>query len=127
MSVVCCAAALRLRSAAALCSSWGSRHASSCMLQAGCRAGTACLRQPSHFSEVQDVHDCMSHLSNCSFPADIMARFCTGGMSLGAISRETHETIAIAVNRIGGKSNSGEWRRGQERRVLQLVVCNLRS
>ncbi|KAL4447262.1 hypothetical protein ABPG77_007295 [Micractinium sp. CCAP 211/92] len=40
--------------------------------------------------------------------ADIMARFCTGGMSLGAISRETHETIAIAVNRIGGKSNSGE-------------------
>ena len=37
-----------------------------------------------------------------------MARFCTGGMSLGAISRETHETIAIAMNRIGGKSNSGE-------------------
>ena len=37
-----------------------------------------------------------------------MSRFCTGGMSLGAISRETHETIAIAVNRIGGKSNSGE-------------------
>lgn len=37
-----------------------------------------------------------------------MARFCTGGMSLGAISRESHETIAIAVNRIGGKSNSGE-------------------
>mmetsp|Transcript_13331 Transcript_13331/g.42296 ORF Transcript_13331/g.42296 Transcript_13331/m.42296 type:complete len:1633 (+) Transcript_13331:103-5001(+) len=40
--------------------------------------------------------------------ADIMKRFCTGGMSLGAISRETHETIAIAMNRIGGKSNSGE-------------------
>jgi glutamate synthase (ferredoxin) len=40
--------------------------------------------------------------------AAIMARFCTGGMSLGAISRETHETIAIAMNRIGGKSNSGE-------------------
>ena len=40
--------------------------------------------------------------------ASIMARFCTGGMSLGAISRETHETIAIAMNRIGGKSNSGE-------------------
>jgi glutamate synthase domain-containing protein 2 len=40
--------------------------------------------------------------------ANIMSRFCTGGMSLGAISRETHETIAIAMNRIGGKSNSGE-------------------
>ncbi|CAG9463312.1 unnamed protein product [Pedinophyceae sp. YPF-701] len=39
---------------------------------------------------------------------DIMERFCTGGMSLGAISRETHETIAVAVNRIGGRSNSGE-------------------
>lgn len=33
---------------------------------------------------------------------DIMTRFCTGGMSLGAISRETHETIAVAMNRIGG-------------------------
>lgn len=37
-----------------------------------------------------------------------MERFCTGGMSLGAISRETHEAIAVAMNRIGGKSNSGE-------------------
>ena len=40
--------------------------------------------------------------------ADIVSRFCTGGMSLGAISQETHECIAIAMNRIGGKSNSGE-------------------
>lgn len=38
----------------------------------------------------------------------IIKRFCTGGMSLGAISRETHEAIAIAMNRVGGKSNSGE-------------------
>jgi glutamate synthase (ferredoxin) len=38
----------------------------------------------------------------------ILSRFCTGGMSLGAISRETHETIAVAMNRIGGRSNSGE-------------------
>jgi len=42
-------------------------------------------------------------------PAEaIMKRFCTGGMSLGALSREAHETLAIAMNRIGGKSNSGE-------------------
>jgi glutamate synthase (ferredoxin) len=40
--------------------------------------------------------------------ASIMTRFCTGAMSLGALSREAHETLAIAVNRIGGKSNSGE-------------------
>jgi glutamate synthase (ferredoxin) len=42
-------------------------------------------------------------------PADqIMRRFCTGAMSLGALSREAHESLAIAMNRIGGKSNSGE-------------------
>ena len=40
--------------------------------------------------------------------SDIVKRFCTGGMSLGALSREAHETLAIAMNRIGGKSNSGE-------------------
>jgi glutamate synthase (ferredoxin) len=39
---------------------------------------------------------------------EIVRRFCTGGMSLGALSREAHETLAIAMNRIGGKSNSGE-------------------
>lgn len=40
--------------------------------------------------------------------SEIARRFCTGGMSLGALSREAHETLAIAMNRIGGKSNSGE-------------------
>ncbi|BAC89449.1 glutamate synthase-related protein [Gloeobacter violaceus] len=38
----------------------------------------------------------------------ILHRFCTGGMSLGALGREAHEVLAIAMNRIGGKSNSGE-------------------
>merc|ERR1719155_312567 len=37
-----------------------------------------------------------------------MKRFCTGGMSLGALSQEAHETLAIGVNRAGGRSNSGE-------------------
>ena len=50
----------------------------------------------------------------------IVERFCTGGMSLGAISRETHEAIAIAMNRLGGKSNSGE---GGE--VLMLLDLSL--
>jgi glutamate synthase (ferredoxin) len=40
--------------------------------------------------------------------SEIMTRFCTGAMSLGALSREAHETLALAMNRIGGKSNSGE-------------------
>ncbi len=39
---------------------------------------------------------------------DIRKRFTTAGMSLGAISPEAHEALAIAMNRIGGKSNSGE-------------------
>ena len=40
--------------------------------------------------------------------ANIVKRFCTGAMSFGSISAETHETLAIAMNRIGGKSNTGE-------------------
>jgi glutamate synthase domain-containing protein 2/glutamate synthase domain-containing protein 1/glutamate synthase domain-containing protein 3 len=39
---------------------------------------------------------------------EIRKRFTTAAMSLGSLSPETHETIAIAMNRIGGKSNSGE-------------------
>ncbi len=40
--------------------------------------------------------------------ANIVKRFATGAMSLGSISREAHETLAIAMNRMGGKSNTGE-------------------
>ncbi|MEX0739086.1 MAG: glutamate synthase large subunit [Pseudohongiella sp.] len=39
---------------------------------------------------------------------DIVKRFATGAISLGAISEETHETLAVAMNRMGGKSNTGE-------------------
>jgi glutamate synthase (NADPH/NADH) large chain len=39
---------------------------------------------------------------------NITKRFCTGAMSIGSISREAHETLAIAMNRLGGKSNTGE-------------------
>ncbi|HYN37856.1 MAG TPA: glutamate synthase-related protein, partial [Rhodospirillales bacterium] len=39
---------------------------------------------------------------------DIVKRFATGAMSFGSISREAHTTLAIAMNRIGGKSNTGE-------------------
>lgn len=39
---------------------------------------------------------------------DIVRRFTTGSMSFGALSRETHETLAIAMNRLGAKSGSGE-------------------
>ncbi len=40
--------------------------------------------------------------------AEIVKRFATGAMSLGSISTEAHSTLAVAMNRIGGKSNTGE-------------------
>ncbi|MBB3952178.1 glutamate synthase large subunit [Aureimonas jatrophae] len=52
--------------------------------------------------------------------ADIVRRFSTGAMSFGSISREAHATLAVAMNRIGGKSNTGEG--GEEPdRYLKLV------
>ena len=46
---------------------------------------------------------------------EIVKRFCTGAMSFGSISAEAHETLAIAMNRIGGKSNTGEGGEDPER------------
>ena len=46
--------------------------------------------------------------------AEIVKRFATGAMSLGSISTEAHTTLAVAMNRIGGKSNTGEG--GEDRR-----------
>ncbi|WP_299548581.1 glutamate synthase large subunit [Seonamhaeicola sp.] len=51
---------------------------------------------------------------------EIVKRFKTGAMSYGSISREAHENLAIAMNRIGGKSNSGEG--GEDRRRFQKDV-----
>ncbi len=50
---------------------------------------------------------------------EIVKRFSTGAMSLGSISTEAHATLAIAMNRIGGKSNTGEG--GEDRRRYQAV------
>ena len=46
---------------------------------------------------------------------EIVKRFCTGAMSFGSISAESHETLAIAMNRLGGKSNTGEGGEDPER------------
>ena len=48
---------------------------------------------------------------------EIVKRFSTGAMSLGSLSREAHETLAIAMNRIGGRSNTGEGGEDPERYV----------
>ncbi|MCB1020035.1 MAG: glutamate synthase large subunit, partial [Acidobacteria bacterium] len=46
---------------------------------------------------------------------EIVKRFCTGAMSFGSISKEAHETLAIAMNRLGGRSNTGEGGEDPER------------
>ncbi|WP_438482013.1 glutamate synthase large subunit [Oleiharenicola lentus] len=74
------------------------------------------------FAQVADEHQpvTLKDLLKIKFPEksvaleqvepieDIRKRFTTAGMSLGALSPEAHEALAIAMNRIGGKSNSGE-------------------
>ncbi|HMG98330.1 MAG TPA: glutamate synthase-related protein, partial [Gaiellales bacterium] len=50
--------------------------------------------------------------------SEIVRRFASGAMSLGSISKEAHETLAIALNRLGGRSNSGEG--GEDARRSQL-------
>ena len=47
--------------------------------------------------------------------AEIVKRFKTGAMSYGSLSREAHETLALAMNRIGGKSNTGEGGEAEDR------------
>ena len=49
--------------------------------------------------------------------SEIVKRFATGAMSFGSISKEAHENLAIAMNRIGGKSNTGEGGEDPERYV----------
>jgi len=53
------------------------------------------VRRPISIDQVESAHS-------------IIKRFATGAMSYGSISQEAHETLAIAMNRIGGKSNTGE-------------------
>jgi glutamate synthase domain-containing protein 2/glutamate synthase domain-containing protein 1/glutamate synthase domain-containing protein 3 len=57
----------------------------------------------------------------------ILPRFVTAAMSFGSISKETHETIAIAMNRIGGRSNSGEGGEDPERYLPLPNGDSLRS
>ncbi|MES1168024.1 MAG: glutamate synthase-related protein, partial [Oleiharenicola lentus] len=58
---------------------------------------------------------------------DIRKRFTTAGMSLGALSPEAHEALAIAMNRIGGKSNSGEGGEDPSRFVVRENGDNANS
>ncbi|MCT4620213.1 MAG: glutamate synthase large subunit [Marinisporobacter sp.] len=58
---------------------------------------------------------------------DIVKRFTIAGMSFGSLSKEAHETIAIAMNRIGGRSNSGEGGEDPNRYIVKQNGDSLRS
>lgn len=58
---------------------------------------------------------------------EIVKRFCTGAMSYGSISMEAHSTLAIAMNRLGGKSNTGEGGEDAERSDVLPNGDSLRS
>ncbi len=58
---------------------------------------------------------------------EIVKRFATGAMSFGSISRETHETLAAAMNKLGGRSNTGEGGEDPERYTPRSSGESLRS
>ncbi|KAI1506569.1 glutamate synthase [Biscogniauxia marginata] len=58
---------------------------------------------------------------------EIVRRFCTGAMSYGSISMESHSTLAVAMNRLGGKSNTGEGGEDPERSQLMPNGDTMRS
>ncbi|RPB15543.1 putative glutamate synthase Glt1 [Morchella conica CCBAS932] len=58
---------------------------------------------------------------------EIVRRFCTGAMSYGSISMESHSTLAIAMNRLGGKSNTGEGGEDPERSNVMENGDTMRS
>ena len=64
----------------------------------------ACIRGLLQFKKATDEIE----LKEVELEKDILTRFATGAMSFGSISAEAHESLAIAMNRIGGKSNTGE-------------------
>src|SRR2546425_5210520 len=66
-------------------------------------ARRATLRGAFRFRETEPIP-----LERVEPAAEIVKRFSTGAMSLGSISREAHETLAVAMNAIGGRSNTGE-------------------
>ncbi|XP_063821102.1 uncharacterized protein LOC135071248 [Ostrinia nubilalis] len=66
-------------------------------------------------------------LSEVEPASEIVKRFATGAMSFGSISLEAHTTLAVAMNRIGGKSNTGEGGENADRYLNQDPDYNKRS
>ncbi len=102
------------------------------LLQHSCRTGNyEQFRKYEQLIDEQSEHYCtIRGLMEIRYPEkgipieevesveQIVRRFKTGAMSYGSISKESHETLAIAMNRLGGKSNTGEGGEDPERFVL---------
>lgn len=67
------------------------------------------------------------HIDQVESWTEIVRRFCTGAMSYGSISMESHSTLAIAMNRMGGKSNTGEGGEDPERSEIMTNGDTMRS
>ena len=101
-------------------------------LQAACRSNDYSLYKEftSHLSEkrinIRDTLDLdFSHpiaIDDVESVDEIVKRFKTGAMSYGSISKEAHECMAIAMNQLGGKSNTGEG--GEERERFGTDKCS---
>jgi glutamate synthase (NADPH/NADH) large chain len=65
-------------------------------------------QSPAFLRGLLDFHKNPIDISEVEAETEIMKRFVTGAMSFGSISKEAHETLAIAMNKIGGRSNTGE-------------------
>jgi glutamate synthase (ferredoxin) len=105
------------------------------LLQKACRTGDygvfkeytklldAAGPRPAHLRSLLDLKPAGAPvpIEEVESVASIVRRFKTGGMSYGSISLEAHQALAIAMNRLGGKSNSGE---GGEDRVRYELLPN---
>ncbi len=106
---------------------WDPDTISSLQIASKTNSKEAYERFSAHANEVSTKRSAFRGLLNFKFPdtgidlsevepaKEIVKRFCTGAMSFGSISAESHEALAIAMNRLGGKSNTGEGGEDPER------------
>ena len=106
---------------------WDPDTISSLQIASKTNSKEAYERFSSYANEVSTKRSAFRGLLNFKFPdqgidlsevepaKEIVKRFCTGAMSFGSISAESHEALAIAMNRLGGKSNTGEGGEDPER------------
>jgi glutamate synthase domain-containing protein 2 len=81
-------------------------HALNVLVKSEVNMPQTCTQLPKTFVFISSLQSVP--LSEVEPAAQIVKRFVTGAMSYGSISLETHTTLALAMNTMGGKSNSGE-------------------